>query len=151
MATVDSFDQAARGRADREPVTATQLSRRTFLTVGLAAGGGLLLTLNLRSVAEAHEVIAAGPGAGAELNPFISIAPDGIVTIVAKNPEIGQGMKTTSAHAGCGGARCRLVAGARRAGDVESDLRRRRPPAAACRRRSTGSRCGESARQAGRC
>jgi len=95
MATVDPFDRVARGRADREPVITTQLSRRTFLTVGLAAGGGLLLTLNLRSVAEAHDAIVAGPGAGAELNPFVSIAPDGIVTIVAKNPEIGQGMKTT--------------------------------------------------------
>ncbi len=67
------------------------LSRRAFLTVGLAAGGGLLLTLNLPRAAWADE---AAPGA-AELNPYIKIDPDGIVTIVAKNPEIGQGMKTT--------------------------------------------------------
>ena len=78
-----------------ESVAATQLSRRAFLTVGVAAGGGLFLALNLPRVAEASEPIAVGAGAGAELNPFISIGPDGIVTIVAKNPEIGQGMKTT--------------------------------------------------------
>jgi isoquinoline 1-oxidoreductase beta subunit len=81
MATVNSIDR---------------LSRRAFLTAGLAAGGGLLLTLNLPRVAEANEPIPLGTGSGAaELNPFISIAPNGIVTIVAKNPEIGQGMKTT--------------------------------------------------------
>lgn len=72
----------------------TQLSRRAFLSVGLAAGGGLLLTLNLPRAADASEPLGVGEGAGAELNPFISIAPDGLVTIVAKNPEIGQGMKT---------------------------------------------------------
>jgi len=70
-------------------------SRRTFLTASLAAGGGLLLTLHLPRSADAREPIALGPAQGAELNPFISIAPDGIVTIVAKDPEVGQGMKTT--------------------------------------------------------
>ena len=79
----------------KRAAAATQLSRRSFLTVGLAAGGGLLLTLNLPRTADASEPLALAPGAGEELNPFISIAPDGIVTIIAKNPEIGQGMKTT--------------------------------------------------------
>jgi isoquinoline 1-oxidoreductase beta subunit len=80
-----------------EPIAAraaTQLSRRAFLTTGLAASGGLLLTLNLPRMADASEPIAVTPDGGAELNPFISIAPDGIVTIVAKNPEVGQGIKT---------------------------------------------------------
>ncbi len=94
MASANIFERAAGAGPDREAAAATQLSRRAFLTTGLAAGGGLLLTLNLPRSANASEPIAVGPAAGAELNPFISIAPDGIVTIVAKNPEIGQGMKT---------------------------------------------------------
>lgn len=76
-------------------VAANQLSRRAFLTATLGAGGGLLLTLSLPRSGEARQPMAVGPAEGAELNPFISIAPDGLVTIVAKNPEIGQGMKTT--------------------------------------------------------
>ncbi|MGH8317825.1 MAG: molybdopterin cofactor-binding domain-containing protein [Steroidobacteraceae bacterium] len=91
MTGVNAFDRTP----DGDSLRATSLSRRAFLTVGLAAGGGLLLTLNLPRTADASEPIGAGEGAGAQLNPFISIAPDGIVTIVAKNPEIGQGMKTT--------------------------------------------------------
>ncbi len=63
-----------------------RISRRTFLATGLAAGGGLLLTLKF-----AGRTFADDAGVAA----YISIAPDGIVTIVAKNPEIGQGMKTT--------------------------------------------------------
>jgi isoquinoline 1-oxidoreductase beta subunit len=74
---------------------ASPLSRRAFLTTGLAAGGGLLLTLNVACAPSASQPLSTGANTEAELNPFISIAPDGIVTIVAKNPEIGQGMKTT--------------------------------------------------------
>jgi isoquinoline 1-oxidoreductase subunit beta len=91
MAILDAVDEIPGG----DDVRATQLTRRAFLSVGLAAGGGLLLTLNLPHSAQASEPIGLAPGAGAPLNPYISIAPDGLVTIVAKNPEIGQGMKTT--------------------------------------------------------
>ena len=93
MVRPNAFERTVPARPERE--AASQLSRRAFLTAGLAAGGGLLLTLNLPRSADASEPLALGPSAGAELNPFISIAPDGIVTIVAKNPEIGQGVKTS--------------------------------------------------------
>src|SRR5690348_16962719 len=94
MASANTFERTAGAASHVGAATATQLSRRAFLTTGLAAGGGLLMSLNLPRSANASEPIPAGPAAGSELNPFISIAPDGIVTIVAKDPEIGQGMKT---------------------------------------------------------
>ncbi len=76
------------------PPAPARLSRRAFMTASLTAGGGLLLTLHLPAAARAAGA-PAERSESAEINPFISIAPDGIVTIMAKNPEIGQGMKTT--------------------------------------------------------
>ena len=86
MSRPDPLELARAAASDR----GSSLSRRAFLTASLAAGGGLLLTLHLPRGAAA----SAEPPL-AQLNPYIRIAPDGIVTIVAKNPEIGQGMKTT--------------------------------------------------------
>lgn len=62
-----------------------QLDRRAFLSVSALAGGGLLLGIS----AEAQEVQPAG------LNAFVAIEPGGKVIIVAKNPEVGQGIKTS--------------------------------------------------------
>jgi isoquinoline 1-oxidoreductase subunit beta len=70
-------------------------SRRGFLKATVAAGGGLLLHATLPPLARV--AMAAAPEATGEtvaLNAFIRIAPDGIVTIMSKNPEIGQGIKT---------------------------------------------------------
>jgi isoquinoline 1-oxidoreductase beta subunit len=66
-------------------------SRRHLLKISAAVGGGFMLRAILPGVARAD----AAADAGAEpLNAFIRIAPDGIVTIMSKNPEIGQGIKT---------------------------------------------------------
>lgn len=61
--------------------------RDLMLTAGAAAGGGLALGL----AGEAQAQGAAVPG----LNAFVRIAPSGVVTIMSKNPEIGQGVKTS--------------------------------------------------------
>ena len=73
------------------------LSRRSFLTVSAVAGGGLLLDLSLPSASAAAGHSAPTAGAGV-INAYIRIAPDDIVTIICKNPEIGQGIKTSFAQ-----------------------------------------------------
>jgi isoquinoline 1-oxidoreductase beta subunit len=69
------------------------LSRRNFLRVSALAGGGMLIAVHLDSVADAlaqgFRPVALSP------NSFIKITPDGTITIIAKNPEVGQGVKTS--------------------------------------------------------
>src|SRR5262249_1555308 len=67
-------------------------SRRCSLKASAVAGGGLLLHALLPAVTRA--ATAATSTDVASLNAYVRIAPDGIVTITAKNPEIGQGVKT---------------------------------------------------------
>ncbi len=68
-----------------------KMERREFLQLTALAGGGLLLRSFMGAPA-----LAQGRGAAPVLAPmaFIRIAADGTVTIMAKNPEIGQGIKT---------------------------------------------------------
>jgi len=70
------------------------LSRRGFLKAGALAGGGLMLGFYLGVRPSAAD---ADPAAATDFSPnaFIHITPNGTVTILAKNPEIGQGVKTT--------------------------------------------------------
>lgn len=75
--------------------TSLRADRREFLRVSAIAGGGLLLGTYIESASalEAMAGVPATPLADAALSHYISIASDGMVTIVAKNPEIGQGVK----------------------------------------------------------
>ncbi len=77
-----------------QPDSTLTVNRRGFLRVSALAGGGLLLA----SYAEPLEAIerfgTTRSLADSMLSAFVRITPDGIVTITAKNPEIGQGIKT---------------------------------------------------------
>ena len=66
-------------------------SRRSFLKAGALAGGGLFLSAVIPATAQAAFKLRRD---AVELNAYVSIASDGLVTIVGKNPEIGQGIKT---------------------------------------------------------
>lgn len=67
-------------------------SRRHFLKVSAAAGGGLLLALNLRGLN--GEALAADPKEFAP-NAYVRIGRDGKVTIVVAQVEMGQGTFTS--------------------------------------------------------
>jgi isoquinoline 1-oxidoreductase beta subunit len=71
----------------------TKINRRSFLQVTALAGGGLMLGLYPKAAA----ALAQGPPRMPPLVPmnFISIAPNGIVTLTSKNTEIGQNIYNT--------------------------------------------------------
>lgn len=71
------------------------LSRRSFLKISSATGGGLLLGFNWAG-AEAAEIAETASGnALLDVNAFIKVATDGTITLMSPNPEIGQNIKTT--------------------------------------------------------
>jgi isoquinoline 1-oxidoreductase subunit beta len=95
---------------ERESISATSLatgpvSRRNFMKVSAGVGGGLVLAFGFGvGDADAQQAPAPaaaparppGPPPGPAFNPgaYVRIAPDGKITLVSKNPEIGQGIKT---------------------------------------------------------
>ena len=73
-------------------------NRRKFLKLSAAAGGGMVLGFSwLTSCApeEAEEVLELElPESWVEINGFLKIGDNGVVTIYSPNPEIGQNVKT---------------------------------------------------------
>ena len=74
-------------------VGTSQVNRRQFLQVSALAGGGILIATSFEPLGRLE---AMTPAQGGEFAPnaYIKLTPDGFVTIIAKNPEIGQGVKT---------------------------------------------------------
>lgn len=68
------------------------ISRRAFLQVTAIGGGGVLLGLYFKPSSFGQSQPAPAVPVPAA---FIRIAPDGVVTIIGKNPEVGQGVKTS--------------------------------------------------------
>ncbi len=71
----------------------TGLASRRDVLKASAAAGGLLLSFSLPGLAKAA-AMAQAPEGGTALTAYVRIAPDDTVTILSKNPEIGQGIKT---------------------------------------------------------
>lgn len=65
-------------------------NRRTFLKVTGVAGGGLTLGFGLVGKVAAEDAMNLS-----SINAYVRISPEGKVYLFAKNPEIGQGVKTS--------------------------------------------------------
>jgi isoquinoline 1-oxidoreductase beta subunit len=91
------LDALAKDGAVAGSVLAGPVSRRGFLKVSAVTGGGLVIGLSLGGGNEAKAGAPGGFGAPAPLRPdaYVKIGSDGKVTIYSKNPEIGQGIKTS--------------------------------------------------------
>jgi isoquinoline 1-oxidoreductase beta subunit len=70
------------------------MNRRSFLRITALAGGGLIAASYIDPIGELFAQAGAAP-ANFVPNAFIKIGADGFVTIMSKNPEIGQGIKTS--------------------------------------------------------
>jgi len=68
-----------------------RVTRRSFLHAATATGGGLLVGAYTTPFAAAQQPPAPPPF---EATAFVRIAPDGTITLISRNPEIGQGIKT---------------------------------------------------------
>jgi isoquinoline 1-oxidoreductase beta subunit len=67
------------------------MDRRSFLKVSALAGGGFMIA----TAVDGMDTLLAQAGGDFTPNAFIKITPDNIVTLIAKNPEVGQGVKTS--------------------------------------------------------
>jgi isoquinoline 1-oxidoreductase subunit beta len=82
--------------------TIAKTNRRDFLKIAATAGGGLLLGFQWADSAGGAIKVIANPGGTAAIpaadisfNSFLSISPEGLITIFSPNPELGQNIKTS--------------------------------------------------------
>jgi isoquinoline 1-oxidoreductase beta subunit len=70
-------------------MTKAPVTRRSFIKITALAGGGMVVAFNIDG-----DLFAQGPPGGQmQANAFIKFMPDGKVSIMSKNPEVGQGVK----------------------------------------------------------
>ena len=68
-------------------------NRRDFLRTSAAVGGGLVLGFHWQSCNSPEDIVSM-PKEWTNLNAFLKIADNGLITILSPNPEIGQNIKT---------------------------------------------------------
>ena len=77
-------------------VVRTSINRRSFLKVSAITGGGMMLSFSwLAGCNPTAEEALALPKEWFELNAFVKIGENGVVTLICPNPEFGQNVKTS--------------------------------------------------------
>ncbi len=76
----------------------TSLHRRNFLKISTTISGGLFLGFNWSdSDAAGFSIVSPEKALAGDIsfNSFLSISPEGVITIFSPNPEVGQNIKTS--------------------------------------------------------
>lgn len=73
----------------------TSFNRRSFLKTTALAGGGMMLSISWLACQATPDEVLAMPDEWYDLNGFLKIGNNGVVTIMSPNPEIGQNVKTS--------------------------------------------------------
>lgn len=76
----------------------TKYNRRSFLKASTLTGGGMVLGFSWFASCKPDKVVEATrviPSEWFDINSFLKIAENGMVTIMSPNPEIGQNVKTS--------------------------------------------------------
>ncbi len=78
-------------------IVKTSVGRRSFLKASALAGGGLILGFNslISCTSKPEAEVLALPKEWFEINGYLKIGENGVVTIMSPNPEIGQNVKTS--------------------------------------------------------
>ncbi len=77
-------------------IVKTTYGRRSFLKTMTMAGGGMMLGFSwLASCQSKPEEVLSMPKEWFDINGFLKIGENGVVTIMSPNPEIGQNVKTS--------------------------------------------------------
>jgi isoquinoline 1-oxidoreductase subunit beta len=76
----------------KKKINTTKLDRRSFLQISALAGGGVMIGMYAPSVLSQGR---GGGGAPAAMADYITVHTDNTFTIVAQNPETGQGIRHT--------------------------------------------------------
>ncbi|MCB0261949.1 MAG: molybdopterin-dependent oxidoreductase, partial [Calditrichaeota bacterium] len=76
-------------------IAKTKIGRRAFIKSTVVAGGGMMLGFSwLAACTSSPKEALKMPKEWFEINGYLKIGENGVVTIVSPNPEIGQNVKT---------------------------------------------------------
>src|SRR5688500_10349064 len=70
-------------------------SRRNFIKLAATAGGGLLLGFHWSNTEASSIKVVGSVADDINFNSYLSISPEGVITILSPNPELGQNIKTS--------------------------------------------------------